>query len=355
MSRLTKGIAAKKAGAAPGTLIHIGQKKAERVKITLIDYGPETFYEGELESIDACLAFIHKPTITWINIDGLHDIEFIEKIGKLFNLHPLIMEDIVDTRQRPKLEDFEDYLFFTFKMLFFGDGDQIVKFDQISLILGDRFLISFQEMESDIFSPVRERIRRTKGRIRKMGCDYLAYSLIDATVDHYFSILEILGARIEILEEEIQSKPTAETLKRIYQLKREMIYLRKHILPMREIVTVLQKNLSPLIGANISPFLTDVYDHTIQIMDAVESFRDILTGLLDVYLSTVSNRLNEVVKVLTIISTLFIPLTFLAGVYGMNFKYMPELEWRWGYFSVLSIMVIVALLMIFYFKKKKWL
>lgn len=355
ITRFMKKIASKKAGLSPGTLIHIGEKKIEKVKITLIDYDSKNLQEKELEHVEESFPFKDEPTDTWLNITGLHDIEIIEKIGKYFNIHPLVMEDILNTGQRPKLEDFEDYLYIVFKMLFYDQDENMVKSEQISIILSKNYLISFQEIEGDVFNPLRERIRKGKGRIRKMGSDYLAYALIDATVDQYFMILEKFGEEIESLEEELLVNPTSETLQTIHNMKREMIYLRKNIWPMREIAGGLRKGESDFISDAAGIFFADIYDHVIQVIDTIESFRDILTGMLDLYLSTISNKMNEVMKVLTIIATLFIPLTFIAGVYGMNFKYMPELEWRWGYLGIWILMGLVIISLVYYFKKKKWI
>ena len=355
ITRFMKKIASKKAGLSPGTLIHIGEKKIEKVKITLIDYDSKNLQEKELEHVEESFPFKDEPTITWLNIDGLHDVEIIEKIGIHFNIHPLVMEDILNTGQRPKLEDFEDYLYSSFKMLFYDMDENMVKSEQISLILSKNCLISFQEIEIDVFNPLRERIRKGKGRIRKMGSDYLAYALIDATVDQYFMILEKFGEEIESLEEKLLVNPTPETLHTIHNMKREMIYLRKNIWPMREIAGRLRKGESDFISDAAGIFFADIYDHIIQIIDTVESFRDILSGMLDLYLSKISNKMNEVMKVLTIIATLFIPLTFVAGVYGMNFKYMPELEWRWGYPGLWILMGLITISLVFYFKKKKWI
>ena len=355
ITRFMKKIASKKAGLSPGTLIHIGEKKIEKTKITLTSYDSQNLQEKELEHVEESFPFKGEPTVTWLNIDGLHDVEVIEKIGKHFNIHPLVMEDILNTGQRPKLEDFEDYLYSSFKMLFYDMDENMVKSEQISIILSKNCLISFQEIEGGVFNPLRERIRKGKGRIRKMGSDYLAYALMDATVDQYFVILEKFGEEIQALEEELLVNPTPETLQTIHNLKREMIYLRKNIWPMREIVSALRRGESDLINDATDIFFADVYDHIIQIIDTIESFRDILSGMLDLYLSTISNKMNEVMKVLTIIATLFIPLTFIAGVYGMNFKYMPELEWHWGYLSIWILMCLIAISLVFYFRKKKWI
>ena len=344
-----------KVGLPPGTLVHVGEKRTEKVRITIIDYDEKEFQEKEAEAVEECFPFKDEPTVTWINIDGIHDIETIEKIGKHFDIHPLILEDILNTAQRPKMEDFGDYIFIVFKMLYFDEHEKEIKTEQVSLVLGKNFVISFQEREGDVFNPVRERIRNSKGRIRKMGSDYLAYALVDAIVDNYFIILDKIGEEVESLEEELVGDPGPETLHVIHGLKREMIFLRKSVWPLREVINALERGESPLINESTEIYLKDVYDHTIQVIDTIETFRDVISGMLDTYLSVVSNKMNEVMKVLTIIATIFIPLTFIAGIYGMNFEYMPELGWHLGYFTVWFVMAIVAALMVFYFRRKGWL
>jgi len=311
--------------------------------------------EKEAKEVEECFPFKDKPTITWINIDGIQRIDVIEKIGKHFNLHPLALEDIVNTGQRPKMEDFVDYIFVVLKMLYYDEKERETKAEQLSLVLGPNWVISFQENEGDVFDPIRERIRADKGRIRKMGADYLVYALIDAVVDNYFIILEKIGEKIEEIEDELVANPAPETLQAIHNLKRQMIFLRKSVWPLREVISRLERWESQLINKSTDIYLRDVYDHTIQVIDAIETFRDMLSGMLDIYLSSVSNRMNEVMKVLTIIATIFIPLTLVAGLYGMNFRYMPELEWPWGYPLVLFFMFAIGVLMLIYFRKKKWL
>ena len=345
----------KKAGLPPGTLVHIGKKKTEKVKITVIDYDEKNFWEKDVKTVEECFPFKDKPTVTWINIDGIHDVEIIEKIGKHFGVHPLLLEDIMNSEQRPKMEDFEEYIFIVLKMLRYDEKQDEIKSEQVSLILGSNFIVSFQEMEGDVFNLVRERIRNEKGRIRKMKADYLAYTLIDAVIDNYFIILEKTGEKIGDMEDELVTNPTPGTLQTIHNLKREMIFLRKSVWPLREVINGMQKAESPLIKESTGIYLRDVYDHTIQVIDTIETFRDMISGMLDIYLSSISNKMNEVMKVLTIIATIFIPLTFVAGLYGMNFKYMPELEWHFGYFAILLLMIIIGISMVFYFRRKKWL
>jgi magnesium transporter len=285
----------------------------------------------------------------------LHEVEVIEKIGTHFDIHPLTMEDIANTGQRPKVEDFEDYIYLVFKQLKFDEKTGHLSSEQVSLILGPHYLISFQETERDVFNVVRERIRKGRVHIRKSGPDYLAYALIDAVVDHYFLILEKMGEKIEHFEEQLHVQPKPEILQAIYDLKRELIYFRKQVWPIREFLSSWQKTESTLVQESNRVFINDVYDHTIQVIDTIESFRDIISGVMDLYLSTVSNKMNEVMKVLTIMATIFIPLTFVAGIYGMNFKFMPELEWKWSYPMLWILLVIIFFGMMFYFKRKKWL
>ncbi len=345
----------KKAGLPPGTLVHIGERKTEKIKITIMDYDETQFQVRETETLEECYPFKDRPTIIWINIDGIHEIETLEKLGDCFGLHPLTLEDILNTDQRPKIEDYGEYIFIVLKMLYPDDETGEILAEQVSLVLGKNFVISFQEREGDIFNSVRERIRSGKGRIRKMGADYLVYSLLDSIVDNYFIILEKLGERIEFLEEKLIINPVPETINLIHKLKREMIFLRRSVWPLREVIGSIERGESSLIKGSTNIYLRDVYDHTIQVIDTIETFRDILSGMLDIYLSSVSNRLNAVMKVLTIIATIFMPLTFIAGIYGMNFKYMPELEWRLGYPVILLTMVSIGVLMLVSFRKKKWL
>ena len=345
----------KKAGLPPGTLVHIGERKTEKIKITIMDYDETQFQVRETETLEECYPFKDRPTIIWINIDGIHEIETLEKLGDCFALHPLTLEDILNTDQRPKIEDYGEYIFIVLKMLYPDDETGEILAEQVSLVLGKNFVISFQEKEGDIFNSVRERIRSGKGRVRKMGADYLVYSLLDSIVDNYFIILEKLGERIEFLEEKLIINPVPETINLIHKLKREMIFLRRSVWPLREVIGSIERGESSLIKGSTNIYLRDVYDHTIQVIDTIETFRDILSGMLDIYLSSVSNRLNAVMKVLTIIATIFMPLTFIAGIYGMNFKYMPELEWRLGYPVILLTMVSIGVLMLVSFRKKKWL
>ncbi len=344
-----------KAGLPPGTLVHVGERKAEEVKITIIDYDQTGFQEKEVQTVEECFPFKETPTVTWININGLHEVSVIEKIGTHFGLHPLIQEDILHTGQRPKMEDFDTYILLILKMLRYDDEANTVRTEQISIILGPNFVISFQEVQGGVFNPLRERIRTGRGRVRRMGADYLAYALLDSIVDHYFILLETCGERIELLEEELALNPQPETLQAIHNLKQEIIFLRKSVWPLREVISGTERAESPLIHDDISMYLRDLYDHTIQVIDSVETYQDILSGMIDLYLSSVSNKMNEVMKVLTIFASIFIPLTFMAGVYGMNFEFMPELKIRWAYPALWGAMIVVAASLLIFFKRRKWL
>jgi magnesium transporter len=345
----------KKAGLPSESLMYTGEKSGENIIIHVIDYDEKNFFETELSAAEACIPYKNKPTVTWINVDGVHNVPVLEKLGDCFGLHRLVMEDILNTDQRPKIEDFGEYLYIVLKMLSNGKNGEFVT-EQISIVAGSNFVLSFQEgVEGDVFNLIRERLRNGKGRIRKMSADYLAYSLLDAVVDNYFVILEKFGDRIEMLESELIENPTQKTVQRIYQLKRELIFLHNAVWPLREVVSALGKHESPIIRKATVPYFRDVYDHVIHVIDSVDIYREMISSMLDMYLSSVSNRLNEVMKVLTAISLIFMPLTFIVGVYGMNFKYMPELEWRYGYFLTLFVMLGIGVFMFFYFKRKKWL
>jgi magnesium transporter len=343
----------KKIGAPPGTLIYTGERK-EDFEVSVIDYDADNYNELKVKDIEECFPFKDSPTVTWINIVGLHRTDAIEKIGSHYNLHPLVLEDILNVTQRPKIDYFENYIFIVLKMLTYNDESNEVESEQVSIILGKNFVFTFQERKGDVFDSVRERIRNNKGIIRKNGADYLLYSLIDVIVDNYFIILEKLGEEVEDLENEVVSNPSPDTVQTIHRLKRNLIDLRRSIWPLREVLNNLSRGESELLKKT-SIYFRDVYDHTVQIIDTIETFRDMVSGVLDIYLSSVSNRMNAVMKVLTVIATIFMPLTFITGIYGMNFKYMPELEWKFGYPLVLIVMLCIGIGMIIYFKRKKWL
>jgi magnesium transporter len=346
----------KKAGLAPGTLIYIGEKPEQPIKISLIDYSGEYFEEKEVKNIEDVFSLKKTESISWINIDGIHNVELIEKIGKQFDIHSLVLEDIMHTTQRPKLEDYENQIFIVLRMFIYNEDTKEIVNEQVSLILGKNYLLTFQEDIGDVFGPVRERLRKGGPKIRNNGPDYLAYALMDAVVDSYFHILEKIGEDIEEIEDRLVIDPEKEDLHKVHQLRRDLILLRKSVWPLREALSSMQRNETGMVKKSTEIYLRDVYDHTIQVIDTIESYRDMVVGMLDVYLSSLSNKMNEVMKVLTIIATVFIPLTFLAGVYGMNFVHFPELHYEWMYpwgFWIFTVLVIG--LMLWYFKRKKWM
>ncbi len=349
-----------KASLPPGSAVYVGKERAHVVEVRILDYNREKCNDSSDLELAEVQPLADSPSTTWLNVDGLHEVSIVEQIGKMFALHPLTIEDIVNTTQRPKIDIFDDYVYLVVKMPLYNDELNTVEMEQVSLVLKENILITFQERKSSVFDGVRKRVSNNKGRIRKMGGDYLAYALLDAIVDSYFNVLERVGEYIETLEVELVDNPIPTTLHKIHGLKREMILLRKSVWPLREVTSSLQRDEIPFISEGASPFLKDLYDHVIQVLDTVETFRDIVSGMLDIYLSSMSNKMNEVMKVLTIFAALFIPLTFIAGIYGMNFNSekspynMPELDWIYGYPFALGIMVAVAFAMLFYFKKKKW-
>jgi magnesium transporter len=346
-----------KAGLPPGSLVHIGSPGGAPPAVTRIAYSDSAFEEVRLPSpADAKPPAPAGRGVTWINVDGVHDVSVVEQIGNAFGLHPLVQEDILNTDQRPKAEDYAGCLYVVVRMIRLEDANPRFVTEQVSLLLGPDWVVSFQEDKAgDVFEPVRERLRTAKGRLRKEGADTLLHALLDAVVDHYFVVLDKLGERVEALEQEIVARPAPRTLHALHAMKREMIFLRRSVWPLREVLHALQRGESPLVRRDTAAFFRDVYDHTVQVMEAVETFRDILSGLLDIYLSSMSHRLNEVMKVLTLIATIFMPLTFIAGVYGMNFRHMPELAQPWGYPLALGIMAATAAGMVVWFKRKRWL
>jgi magnesium transporter len=347
----------REAGESPGTLREACSINTAPVTISLINYNAGNLIEKKLANIEDSFSYINDSSVTWINIEGIQRHDIIEKLGKHFGLHPLMLEDISCGDQRPKLDDYEEHIFILVKMLSYDNQAKIVITEQVSIVLGNNYAISFQEdgKMGDVFNPNRARLRSNKGKIRKSGADYLVYTLVDTVVDNYFIILETVGERIEELEGKLIADPTPEKLRTLYSLKREMINVRKSVWPLREVISKMEKGDSDLIKPSTQLFIRDVYDHTIQVIDTVESYRDVLASMVDIYMSSISNRMNSVMKVLTIISTIFIPLTFVAGVYGMNFDYMPELKWKYGYPAVWVFMTITVGFMLLYFRRKKWL
>ncbi len=340
-----------KRGLAPGTLVYIGEDSGVSSKISMIQYNETELRKTEIPSYNSTI--FEKAFTNWLNIDGLNNIELLKKIGSSFNLHSLTLEDILNTEQRPKIETYDSYTYIVFKMLSYNEKTRSIESEQISLIVKDNVVISFQEKSGDVFDPVRERINQKDSRIRRKECDYLIYALMDTVVDNYFLILEKIGDEIEEIEQKILTNADEKVLQELYALKRNIIRLRKSVWPLRELINSLER--SENIKSDNSIYLRDLYDHTIQVIDNIENLRDIISGLMDIYLTTISNRMNSVMKVLTIISTIFIPLTFIAGVYGMNFEFMPELSWKMGYPITLVLMFMIVIVMMIFFRFKKWL
>ena len=343
-----------KIGLPPGSLIHVGEKRVEFISINLIDYTEKSFSEKRVESMEECRDALVTPSISWVNMIGLHDVSQFKQIQDVFGIHPLVLEDILSTAQRPRMEDYGDYIFIVLRLIYLDPESRHIISEQVSMILGKDFLLSFQESSGSVFNQVRDRIRTSKGRLRRSGADYLAYCLLDTIIDSYFVVLEEFGERIEDLQEQVTGRPKPSVLELIHRTKRDMIILRKALWPVRELISGLIKIETDLIEESTDVFLRDVYEHSIQIMETIEMLRDMVSSALDIYLSSASNRMNEVMRVLTVISTIFIPLTFIAGVYGMNFENMPELKMRYGYAGIWGVMILAAGCMIFFFKKRRW-
>lgn len=354
MSRMLKK-RSPKAGLPPGTLVHIGPPRTAKVEVRAIDYDARSVHETRPGSPEDCAAFAGTSTVTWINVTGVHEVDLLERIGRAFDIHPLILEDIADTGQRPKLEQAGEKLFIVLKMLYLDPERREIIAEQISLVVGPRYVLTFQEAPADVFEPIRQRIRSAAGRIRQAGADYLAYCLMDAVVDNYFIVLEELSASLEELQERLVGDPGSEALRQIQRFRRESAFLRRCAWPLRELTSALRHADSPLIQEDTGVYLQDLHDHAVQVIETVELFRDAGAGMLETYLSVASNRMNEVMKVLTVIATVFIPLTFIAGIYGMNFQHMPELHWRWAYPAVLGCMFALAVAMLCWFWRKRWL
>jgi magnesium transporter len=346
----------KKVGLPAESLIYTGERAAEKIEITLIQYDEQAFEEHSIGTADACAPYRDRPGSIWIAVDGVHNAAQIEKLGECFGLHRLVTEDILSVVQRPKVDDYGDYLFLVLKMLAYDETAGRVLPEQVSIIFGRNFLLSFQEgQKSAALSLIHERLRAARGRIRKMGSDYLAYSLLDAVVDGYFVVLDKFGDRIDALEDQLMERPSGATVEQLYQLKRELLLLHRSVWPVREVVTGLMHHESEIVQGSTEPYLRDVYDHTVQAIDTIEIYREMLSEMIGIYLSSASNRLNAIMKVLTIIATIFMPLTFIAGVYGMNFRHMPELDWTYGYPAALFIMAAIGTVMVAYFKRKDWM
>jgi len=341
-------------GQSPGSLIFIGQKKTDSVQIRVIDYDAGSLKEKELSDIKDGSHFKKTDTVTWLNINGLHDTDIIKDVGQVFDLHPLVMEDILNTGQRPKIEEFEHYIFIVLKMIRYDGASEMIINEQLSLVLGEKFLLTFQEQPGDVFDPVRERIRRNKSRIRGSGTDYLAYALLDTVVDNYIYTIELMGEKIEDLEEEVLSGQDPSIMEKINGFKRETNYLRKSIRPAREAILHMSRSDSQLFAEKTLPFLKDLQDLINQATEAIDTYRDLLTDQLNIYNSVMANRMNDIMKVLTIFAAIFIPLTFIAGIYGTNFEYLPELHYKYSYFIFWGVLVMLAGVLLVFFKRKGW-
>lgn len=350
----------KKPGSAPGTVEHIGERHMDEIKITVHDYDEEHVEEISISEIQKAQQYLDAPSKTWVKVRGLHDTEKLKSIWNFFELHPLIQEDIVHTAQRPKVEVYDNCIFIVLRLLSYSEKEKKIHSEQIGLVLGENYVLSFQETDTDHFKPILDRLAIAKSRIRKKGPDYLTYALVDTIVDYYFNVIEHIAEDIELLEDDLLKDPEDPLLEHIHKIRREIIFFRKSVWPLRDAINTIIRDESRFIEDSTKLYIRDVYDHMVQVIDNIENYRDMVLGLHDMYMSHVSNRMNEVMKVLTIIATIFIPLTFIAGIYGMNFNpeasplNMPELTWYWGYPAIMSIMGVIAVVMIIYFKRKSW-
>ncbi|MDC7993586.1 magnesium/cobalt transporter CorA [Altibacter sp. HG106] len=340
---------------APGTVSYTGKKENAVTTLEIIDYSKDQYDLVHSEKIEDAFQFKGTDHVTWINVNGLNNTHNIETLGEHYQLHPLIQEDIVTTNQRPKMDEFEAYLFIVFKMLHYGEDNQLIN-EHVSMVMGHDYVLTFQEADGDVFDSLRERIESGKGRVRNAGSDYLMFAILDAVVDNYFSVIETLSEKIEFLEDQLfEDKIEEDITQDIQELKKEILRIRRAIVPLREVINRIEKTETALIESRTQNYIRDLYDHIIQVSESVDIYREMIWGLMDMYMTTISNRMNEVMKVLTIMATIFIPLTFLAGIYGMNFEYIPELQLKYGYFYLWGAMILVFLLLVWYFKRKKWL
>ena len=346
---------AAKVGLAPGALIHLGERKTEQAAISLLEYGEAELTERQFSSLAESQAYRPKLPVLWLNVHGLHEPEVMAEIGHRFKLHPLVLEDILNTNQRPKVDDYGDYLFIVARFFEVDGENQQIGSDQVSLILGPNFVLTFQERPSGRFDPVRDRLRQNRSQIRKLGADYLAYSLLDAIVDRYFTILENIGERTEDLEDMMLEHPRPGALQLVHQLKRETLNLRRSIWPLREVINSLTRADDRFFRPETRPYLRDIYDHTIHAIESLEANRDVIAGMLDIYLSAVSNRVNQEVRALTVVAIIFMPATLISGIFGMNFKAMPPLDWPNGFLIALGLMATVATTLSFIFWRRRWL
>lgn len=339
----------------PGQVTYVGQKTNQETLLEIFDYDPHKITVQHVNEVEKAFGYKDIENITWINVNGLNNTQEIEKLGKHYNLHPLLIEDIVNTQQRPKIDEYEDYLFIVFKMIHFGPDQEFIR-EHVSLVMGKNYVLTFQEADGDVFNGLRERIKNAKGRIRNSGADYLTYAILDAVIDNYFLVIESLGEKVELLEESLFVENSSEDITQdIQDMKREIIKMRKAVYPLREVISRMENTQSPLFEPKTFSYIKDLNDHIIQVSENIEVYREMIWGLMDMYMTTISNKMNEVMKVLTIMASIFIPLTFMAGIYGMNFEYIPELQFKYGYFYLWGAMLIVFFMMIWYFRRKKWL
>lgn len=341
--------------ATPGTPVFVGQRRRQHAQVDLFLFDADSVTEISAASPEDWREAHRRTGVLWINVSAVHDIALIEALGAEFDLHPLTLEDIANTSHRPKWEEFPGYAFLAMKMVQRRSGGEGVVVEHVTIILGDRFVLSFLEDAGDVFESVRQRIRRGAGRVRTMGADYLAFCLVDAAIDDYFLAIESIGEWVEHFEDRLLANSMQAELGEVYRFKRELIEVRRAVWPLREVLSAINRSESPLLSRDNLVFWRDLYDHTVQVMDMVDNARESLASMHDTYLSSLSNRMNEVMKVLTIISTIFIPLTFIAGIYGMNFKHMPELDWPLGYFVILALMALIALSLVLYFRRQRWI
>lgn len=355
MTRFITKRSEKKRGKAPGALVYVGERREGEVKIHVIHYDSETVHEESLVEPESAGTSLRKTGVTWLNVEGVHDEKIIQKFGNSLNLHSLLQEDVLNTGHRPKFEEFSDHLFVILKMLIWNPHSGRIEREHVSLVCGSGFVVSFQEdTRGDAFEMVRQRILKNVGRIRQSGSDYLLMALMRGVVDDYFEIMERMGEQIEALQDEAMSDPDQKTLKKIHFLRSEMMYFRKAVRPLREVMRDLERSDHKLLDPSTHSYFRDLSDHVMQILDAMETYREMLSGMIDIYLSSLSNKMNSEMKILSLVATIFIPLTFIAGIYGMNFAHMPELQSPWGYPLVIGIMVVVALGMLFFFKRRHW-
>ena len=359
MTAGARGYASDKTGLPPGSLVHVGNVLVEETKISVIDYSKDSVTETLISSVDELLPYRDSDNVTWVIVEGLSNVGVVEKIGAMFGIHQLVLEDILNTHQRPKFEEYEDYLYIVIKGMMAGGnqgGDFAVSYEQISLLLLKNVVFAFKEKQDDLFTPVLQRIRTSKGRFRSMGSDFLTYSILDAIIDQNFILIDALDEAITVLEDQLLTgEPSNATLNSIQKLKREIVGVRRYVSPIRELINEMLRSESPLIDEKTHIYLRDVSDHAIRVIESIELHRDIISGLLDIYISSVSNKMNEVMKVLTVFASIFIPMTFLTGIYGMNFEYMPELKLHWTYPALWGVFLTIPTVLLIFFKRKKWL